>query len=209
MFELKEKSGESLTKVLSNQGYWPAQAERFLNEGKYSRTVEICKQHLPEDTHLVSGWIVYAKALFFAGQIELAEENFYRVLAHDPDNLVSLKFLGDIKFRQGDEISAMANYTRLLEIAPFCCGLKSPLKRKTETATKTVILQRKPEKTAINKESNLREIPFYTETVGDIYLAQGHTRLAANVYRSLIEKKHNPQLVDKLEKIEKEINKKD
>lgn len=209
MFELKEKPKESLSEILNNQGYWPAQAERFLNEGKYSRTVEICKQHLSVDIHLVSGWIVYAKALFFAGQVDLAEENFYRVLSHDPDNLVSLKFLGDIKFRQGDEVSAMANYSRILEIAPFCSGLRSSLKRKTEAATKTVVLQRKPEKAVKRNESNLREIPFYTETVGDIYLAQGHTRLAAKVYRSLIDKSSNPKLIDKLEKLEKEINIKD
>jgi len=209
MFELNQKSGESLAEILGKQGYWPAQAERFLHDGKYSRTVEICKQHLNDDIFLVSGWIIYAKALFYTGQKDLAEEYFYRVLTHDPDNLISLKFLGDIKFGNGDEISAMAYYSRVLEIAPYCGGLKSPLERKTETATKTVTLKRKTEKVKINKETNLREIPFYTETVGDIYLAQGHNRLAAQVYRSLLGENSNPRIVDKLDKLEKELNKKD
>ena len=209
MFEVIKKAEMSLTEILCNQGYWPALAERFLSEGKYSRTVEVCKQHLSEDFNLVSGWIIYGKALFFAGQMDLAEENFYCVLAYDPDNIVSLKFLGDIKFTQGDDISAMAFYTRVLEIAPSCRGLNSPLKHKTESAAKMVTLQRKPEKAAIKKETNLREIPFYTETMGDIYLAQGHNRLAAQVYRTLADKNNNPRLMDKLEKLEKEINKKD
>jgi len=74
---------------------------------------------------------------------------------------------------------------------------------------KTVTLKRKTEKVKINKETNLREIPFYTETVGDIYLAQGHNRLAAQVYRSLLGENSNPRIVDKLDKLEKELNKKD
>ncbi len=209
MFDLVENEEISLAEILSNQGYWPAQAEKFLSDGKYSRTVEICKQHLTEDVFLVSGWTVYARALFMAGQLELAEDSFYRVLSYDPDNLVSLKSLGDIKFSQGDEVSAMSYYHRVLEIAPYCRGIKSPVKRITETATRTVILKHKAEKSTIKKETNLREIPFYTETIGDIYLAQGHTRLAAQVYKALNEKDSHPRLSDKLEKLEKEINKKD
>lgn len=209
MFEVISKDDKSLTEILCNQGYWPALADRFLRDGKYSRTVEICKEHLSDDINLVSGWIIYGKALFLAGQIELAEENFYHVLAYDPNNIVCLKYLGDIKFSQNDEISAMSFYKRVLEIAPSCLGLNSPLRYKTETATKTVTLQRKAEKAPIKKETNLREIPFYTETIGDIYLAQGHSRLAVEVYRTLADKNNNPRLMDKLEKLENEINKKD
>ncbi|MBU0982891.1 MAG: hypothetical protein KKA42_03410, partial [candidate division Zixibacteria bacterium] len=46
--------------------------------------------------------------------------------------------------------------------------------------------------------TNRRSIPFFTETMGDLYLAQGHSRLAAEVFRHLIDQNDNPRLADKL-----------
>ena len=46
-------------------------------------------------------------------------------------------------------------------------------------------------------------IYFYTETVGDLYLAQGHPRLAAEVYRALSVHNHNPRLAEKLAEAER------
>ena len=194
-----------LSELHSESSCWPARAAKFLADGKYSRAVEICREYLNDTSHLVSGRLIYAEALFRAGQVERATEQFYRVLSLDPDHLVALKFLGDIGYAAGDELTALANYQRILEIDPGCRGIRSEIRtRKTET-TRTVTIQRQPETTSATPKVKLREIPFYTETVGDLYLLQGHPRLAACVFQNLLEKNDNPRLREKFAKAEQKI----
>ena len=54
-----------------------------------------------------------------------------------------------------------------------------------------------------------RDIPFYTETVADLYLAQGYPRLAADVYRNLSSVGQNPRLSEKLARAEEKIKQKE
>ena len=200
MFKQPDVKKADLVRELSAQGYWPAQAAKYLSEGRYSRAIEICKEHLREEPQSLSGRLIYALALYGAGQTNSAAEQFYRVLSVDPDNLVALKHLGDIKFAQGDEMAAMANYARVLEIDPYCRGLKSDLRTTEIRTTRTITLSREAE-SPTEKEADTPtrwKIHFYTETIGDLYLAQGHPRLAAEVFRTLNEKNHNPRLAEKL-----------
>jgi len=203
MFEEPNVGKETLVEQFSAQGYRPAQAAKYLAEGKYSRAVQICKEYLAEEPQSISGRLIYALALYQAGQTESASEQFYQVLLLDPDNLVTSKYLGDIKFAEGDEIAAMANYARILEIDPYCEGLKSDLKDVKKVTTRTITLSRQSESPAITQASVGRRIPFYTETIGDLYLAQGHPRLAAEVFRTLSERNHNPRLAEKLSEAER------
>ena len=200
-----------LIRKLSAQGYWPARAASYLTEGMYSRSVEICKDHLREEPQSLSGRLIYALALQQAGQTKSATEQFYNVLSLDPDNLVALKCLGDIKYAESDEMAALSDYARILEIDPYCTGLKSDLKTTKRETAKTITFKREAEAPTSKRAlpSQQREIPFYTETIGDLYLAQGHPRLAAEVYHALNEKNHNSKLVEKLKKAEHRIKEKE
>lgn len=229
MFELKATKQPPMVERMAAKGYWPAVAAKFLAEGRYSRAVEVCKEGLAEEPSVVSGRVVYAQALYRAGQIESAAEQFYQVLARDPENLMALKCLGDIKYVEGDHYAAMAHYGRVLEIDPGCRELCSSIRRApgsegaqetgpavkenstvlimkasaAKEATRTMTLKREAEVSPVLADrGKLRAIPFYTETMGDLYLAQGHNRLAAQVYRELIAKRPSPQLQEKLEKAE-------
>ncbi|MFZ5980824.1 MAG: hypothetical protein ACOYVF_09355 [Candidatus Zixiibacteriota bacterium] len=186
---------------LADKGYWPAVAARCLAEGKYSRAVEICLENLPRDYNLLSGHLIYGTALYLAGQIEPATEQFYQALALDPDNIVALKYLGDIKFKAGDEFSALAHYQRVLEIDPDCQGLRCALVTQHHETTRTITITRGSETEVRKPARMLRNIPFYTETMADLYLAQGHTRLAAEVYEYLNRLSDNPRLKDKLARV--------
>jgi tetratricopeptide (TPR) repeat protein len=200
MFKQPDLEKVDLVLELSSQEYRPAQAANCLSEGRYYRAVEICQEHLREETQSVSGRLIYALALYGTGQTDSAAEQFYQVLCVDPDNLVALKYLGDIKFTEGDEVAAMANYSRILEIDPHCRGLKSDLKTTEIGSTRTITLSREAESSK-EKEAGIPtrwKIHFYTETIGDLYLAQGHPRLAAEVFRTLNEKNQNPRLAEKL-----------
>lgn len=200
MFKQPDVKKADLVRELSAQGYGPAQAVNCLSEGRYSRAIEICKEHLREEPQSISGRLIYALALYGDGQTDSAAEQFYQVLSVDPDNLVALKYLGDIKFAEGDEVAAMANFARILEIDPYCRGLKSDLRTTEIRTTRTITLSREAESPE-EKEADTPtrwKIHFYTETIGDLYLAQGHPRLAAEVFRTLNEKNHNPRLAEKL-----------
>ena len=190
---------QSLTERLAADGYWPAQAAISLAEGKYATAVRLCKESLADQSELVSGRLVYAQALYRAGQAESATEELHRVLALDPDNQVALKILGDIRFEAGEIPSAMANYRRVLEIDPHSQGLNCVLQKPEKKATtRTITISRQYEPSGRRPTESLREIPFVTETMGDLYLAQGHNRLAGEVFRRLLEKNQHPRLVEKL-----------
>jgi len=187
----------TLTDHLADQGYWVATAARRLEQEKYSEVVSLCLEGLEIDPNLISGRLIYAQALHRSGQAETAAEQFRRVLALDPDNIVALKLLGDIRFDSGEIGAALANYGRVLEIDPFCRGLKSQLEPPSSYTTRTITLTRRSETRAESAEF-LREIPFFTETIGDLYLTQGYPRLAACVFRTLVERGDSPRIAEKL-----------
>jgi len=197
------------TKKLAEHGYWPARAAVCMAEGWYSKAVEICLENLPHYPHLVSGYVIYALALYLAGQTESATEQFYDVLARDPDNITALKYLGDIKFMAGDEITAIANYHRVFDIDPYCQGLKCAIVLKNRETTRSITINRGEESIDLQKKQPLRSIPFYTETVADLYLAQGHTRLAEEIYDYLNRNGANPRLRYKLTQTRNKIKEKE
>lgn len=189
-----------LTGDLSTQGYWPAMAREFLEKRQYSRAIEICTTHLENEPDTLSGRIVLAMALYNSRQFKEAEEQFYNILRIDPDNIQALKYLGDLKFRFGDEYAANSFYSRVLKLDPYTRGLKSAVAEKTTGETKILTLKRDFEESERGPE-RLRQLPFKTETAGDLLLAQGHTRLANEIFRELAEKTADPRLYEKLQKI--------
>ncbi|MCD6249229.1 MAG: tetratricopeptide repeat protein [candidate division Zixibacteria bacterium] len=205
MSELEINSHVSTTSRLAADGFWAAQAMERLTEGKYSDVIRICREHFETSPKLVSGRLAYATALYLSGQVELATDEFHHVLALDPDNQVALKYLGDIRFASGDAAEAMAYYRRILEIDPGCRGLKSTLKKRPTGTTRTITLSRGSEPRPISTKPPLREIQFYTETMGDLYMKQGHPRLAAEIYRRLNERGTAPRLAEKLVQAESKI----
>jgi len=209
MSDQHESTEGTLVDELAGQGYWPALAAQYLAEGKYSRAVAVCKEHLSVDGHLVSGRLIYASALKLAGQVESAAEQFYYVLSHDPSNVVALKCLGDIQYAAGDEITAMADYLRVLEIDPYCRGLASKVESRPKETTRTITLKHGEDSVSEERKRALRRIPFYTETIGDLYLAQGYPRLAAEVFRKLSDSSASPRIREKLNQAEKKVTEKD
>ena len=180
----------------------------MLAEKKFSVVVELCKEHLADSPDLLSGRILYARALCEAGQMDLAIEQFYHVLALDPDNVVALKYLGDISYKSGDEFTAFSYYARVLELDPHCRGIKSDIAPRENQTTRTISIVRREESPA-PAVGPLRAIPFFTETMGDLYFKQGHPRLAAEVFRTLHEQNPRPILLEKLKHAEEKARDKE
>lgn len=187
---------------LIENGYWPARAAKLLEAKAYSQVIALCRENLDEDSSVWSGRIIYALALFHSEQLEGAEKQFHQVLSWDPDNLVALKHLGDIRHAQNDQFGAMSHYQRVLEIDPDCQGLRTDLDSRRQTTTRTIAMKRPAEQKPDNNQ-RAPQIRFYTETIGNLYLAQGHSRLAAKVFKRLLETDDNPKWQEKLEQAEK------
>ena len=183
----------SSTERLAAEGYWPASAAMHLDNGEYAQAVSLCREQLDENTESVSIRLLYARALQASGQGEAAVEHFYDVLARDPDNLVALKCLADFHFGNGDEGSAMLLYERVWDLDPHTTGLRSRVARTKET-TRTLTLTRASEEPDFD---GLEPI-IVSETIGDLYLSQGHGRMAAEVFRRISLKNPHPRIKDKL-----------
>ncbi len=197
-----------LTAELAVKGYWPAKAKEYFDNKKYSKTVELCTSMLKDNPEVLSGRILLAQALYHSNQLNEAESQFYRILQVDPNNILALKYLGDLKFRAGDNIVAFSYYERVLKLDRYTTGLRSSLAKEELDRSKeiTLLTFRKKGESIENTRERLRQLPFDTETTGDLLMEQGHTRMAGNIFRKLFKKAESPRLFEKLEKI-KNLNK--
>jgi len=208
MFESSSPADNNLIDRMAEQGYWPAQAARLVSEERYALAVELCQERLAQQPRLISGRLIYALALYRMGRTEQAVEQFHRVLELDPDNQVAMKYLGDIKHAAGDETAALADYARILEVDPDCRGAPSdisPTTNQPRIQTITLRSETDPAPAAQDTPSPTRRLPFYSETIGDLCMAQGHPRLAAEVYRAIYQHNRSPRLAEKLAQAEQKI----
>lgn len=193
---------------LEGSGYWPAVAMKLVEKEEYVSAVQVCRQRLGDPFIPVSGRAAYGLALYCAGQFEAASGQFREILERDPNHLLALKYLGDIAYVSGDEWTALAYYQRVFEIDPECRGLYSRIpKAGPRETTRTISLIRPVGETSasdgrttgiLSRERVRRSAILVSETVGDLYLSQGHARQAAEVYQKLHDQQPTPQLADKL-----------
>src|SRR5919199_866419 len=110
--ELKKKVDENPRR------YFAPLANEYRKAGDLQQAISICQAHLPQQPGHMSGHIVYGQALFEAKQFDQARTVFETALSLDPENLIALRYLGDIAFELGDRSGARAWYTRVLETDP-------------------------------------------------------------------------------------------
>src|ERR671923_1223891 len=110
--ELKKKFDENPRR------YFAPLANEYRKAGDLQQAISICQAHLPQQPGHMSGHIVYGQALFEARQFDQARTVFETALALDPENLIALRYLGDIAFELGDRSGARSWYTRVLETDP-------------------------------------------------------------------------------------------
>jgi len=200
---------DSVTNGLADIGYRPARAAFALQKGEFSRAVELCLEHLTEKQEGLSARLIYSRALYHTGQFESAVDQFHLVLRDDPDNIVALKYLGDLKFAKGDTFGAFADYERIQILDPMneslCCNIDENRNLQKGSITLVRASGEKSEQTSVSS----RLVPFYTETLGDLYFAQGHSRLAVEVFARLNQAGDNPRLAQKLSEAQAKIHDKE
>ncbi len=110
--ELKKKFDENPRR------YFAPLANEYRKAGDPDQAIAICREFLPQQPGHMSGHIVYGQALFDAQQFEEAKSVFDLALSLDPENLIALRYLGDISRGLGDVDSARAWYQRVLDADP-------------------------------------------------------------------------------------------
>ena len=110
--ELKKKFDENPRR------YFAPLANEHRKSGDLDQAIALCRAHLPQQPAHISGHIVLAQALFEAGSLDEARENFHSALGLDPENLIALRYLGDIARDADDVETARSWYQRVLEVDP-------------------------------------------------------------------------------------------
>lgn len=98
--------------------YFAPLANEHRKLGELEQAITLCRTHLPQQPHHVSGHIVLGQALFDAGDVSDARGTFEQALDLDPENLIALRFLGDIARSQGEHLTARQWYERVLDADP-------------------------------------------------------------------------------------------
>ena len=110
--ELKKKFEENPRR------YFAPLANEHRKSGDLEQAIALCRAHLPQQPAHISGHIVLGQALFEASQLDESRDTFHTALDLDPENLIALRYLGDIARTGGDVPTARSWYQRVLEVDP-------------------------------------------------------------------------------------------
>src|SRR5687767_10799661 len=110
--ELKKKFDENPRR------YFAPLANELRKSGDVEQAIALCRAHLPQQPAHISGHIVLGQALFEAAQLDESRDTFHTALDLDPENLIALRYLGDIARTGGDVPTARSWYQRVLEVDP-------------------------------------------------------------------------------------------
>ena len=110
--ELKKKFDENPRR------YFAPLANEYRKQGDATQAIALCRTHLPNQPGHISGHIVLAQALYESRELAEASQVFEAALDLDPENLIALRYLGDISREQGAPAAARSWYRRVLEFDP-------------------------------------------------------------------------------------------
>jgi tetratricopeptide (TPR) repeat protein len=147
----------------------------------------------------VSARVILGKCFYDKGASERAKTEFEKAIELDPENMVALKFLGDIHLAEDDRERAAGYYEKLLAIDPA----NKEIKKIREEITKEF----KPVEIDLNDDESIENTDASSEpatmTLAGIYAAQGYYAKAINIYRSVLKDEPDNvearKMLDKLE----------
>jgi tetratricopeptide (TPR) repeat protein len=110
---------ELLTRFEENpRRYFAPYANELRKGGDLMQAIDICRSHLAAQPAHVSGHIVLAQALHEDGAVDESRREFEAALELDPENLIALRYMGDIARARGEFAAARLWYERVLDADP-------------------------------------------------------------------------------------------
>lgn len=174
-------------------------ADAYRKNGEIDRAIELCEKGLERYPSYASAHVILGKCFYDKGATERARSEFLRVLELDPENMVALKFLGDILVAEGDRTGAAGYYRRLMAIDPTNEEIAAALDELEEGfQVQSIDLG---DGKHVKKADGADELA--TMTLAGIYAAQGYYNKALKIYQDVIRNEpENAQAREMVEKLE-------
>lgn len=181
-------------------------ADMYRKRGELDRAIEICNSGLEQHTDYVSGRVILGKCFYDRGASERAKTEFEKVLELDSENMVALKFLGDIYLAEDKKEKAADYYKELLEIDPTNDRIRSLYEDLTEEFDAPEIDLEEDERV----ENAVDDTEPATMTLAGIYASQGYYDRAVGIYRGILEDQpDNEEARKMLEQVESKVSETD
>jgi tetratricopeptide (TPR) repeat protein len=177
-------------------------ADAYRKNGEVDAAIEILERGIEKFPDYASAHVILGKCYYDKGATERAKSEFERVLGLDADNMVALKFMGDILLAEDKKPEAAGYFKKILAIDPMNDAVAKTLKAVEETlSAKEIDLTDR----AAVKDERPRELA--TMTLAGIYAAQGYYNKALRIYGEVLdrepENREAKEMVGKLQSIMK------
>lgn len=163
-------------------------ADLCRSEGRYDDAEAICLKGMEEFTDYDSGHMVLGRVFLDKGEPQKALIEFHLALKCDPENTLALKSIADVHWEAGEYLLARSYYRQVLQRDRYCPEALERIKGKprsqpVEPAGELETVEERPE-TLSPEEKDV----FNTVTLAKLYARQGHSSLARQVCRGILEK---------------------
>lgn len=195
-------------------------ADAYRKAGMPEEAIQVCLEGLKTHPNYASARMVLGRAYMEKAAFAEAEGEFCCVIELSPDNTLANRLLGEVYEGQEKWEMARAQYQRALDLNPFDqeakellakldAFIKVPWEEERELLSPALMEDTITEEVQIEAEAppleeeipGDREEVLVTETLGDLYLHQGHGDRAASIYEQLLSKDPSSEaLRNKLEK---------
>jgi len=189
-------------------------ADAYRKAGMLEEAIQVCLEGLRDHPNYASARVVLGRAYLEKGALSEAEAEFLRVIELSPDNLLAHRTVGEIYQRQGRWAEALVHYQTVLDLNPFDREVKELLAELEASKDLSGEGRVPAEEKVLEKEAqpqaplsflergplSEQEEVLATETLGDLYLQQGHRDRSIQIFELLLAKDPtNEALRQKLE----------
>jgi len=158
-------------------------ADAYRKNGDVDTAIEILDRGLEKMPHYASAHVILGKCYYDKGATERSKAEFRRVLELDGENLVALKFMGDILLAEDKRAEAAEFYRRILSIDATNAEVARALK---EMEASFVVKEIDLADAKAMRDERPRELA--TMTLAGIYAAQGYYNKALRIYHDVLER---------------------
>jgi len=177
-------------------------ADAYRKSGQVDAAIEILERGIERFPDYASAHVILGKCYYDKGATERAKSEFARVISLDAENMVALKFMGDILLAEDKKSQAAEYYRKILAIDPTNDEITKALKAMEEALpAKEIDLTDR----GAARDERPRELA--TITLAGIYAAQGYYNKALRMYSEVLEREPEnteaQEMVGKLQSIMK------
>jgi tetratricopeptide (TPR) repeat protein len=158
-------------------------ADAYRKKGEVDKAIEIVEKGLEKFPQYASAHVILGKCFYDKGATERAKAEFTRVLDVDAENMVALKFMGEIFLAEDKRADAAEYFKKILVIDPTNEDVAHALEEMEESFVIREI-DLGGEKPV--RDEHPRELA--TMTLAGIYAAQGYYGKALKIYRDVLER---------------------